>query len=78
MERLTETLERIAGNMRPLVAHMEEQERKLRLCPVCRCEFVLEWHHEDCAYNDARDALFLLDRFIAKPARRIDEPSSGE
>lgn len=61
MERLRETLERIAGNMRPLVTHMAEQERQLRLCPICRCEYVLEWHDEDCAYNDARDALALLD-----------------
>ena len=26
---------------------------------------VLEWHDEDCAYNDARDALALLDRLNA-------------
>jgi hypothetical protein len=65
MERLRETLERIAGNMRPLVEHMAEQERRMRLCPICRCEHVLEWHDEDCAYNDARDALALLDRLNA-------------
>ena len=78
MERLRETLERIAGNMRPLVEHMAAQEQKLRLCPICRCEYVLEWHHEDCSYNDARDALTLLDVFLDKPVRHIDEQPAGD
>jgi hypothetical protein len=78
MERLRETLERIARNMRPLVEHVEAQERQLRLCPICRCEYVLEWHDENCAYNDARDALALLDVFLDKPARHIDERIAGD
>lgn len=73
MERLRETLERIAGNMRPLVEHMAAQERRMRLCPICRCEYVLEWHDEDCSYNDARDALALLDR-LTLVADAFDEP----
>jgi hypothetical protein len=54
-------LERIAGDMRPLVKHLAETERKARMCPVCFCEYVLEPHVEDCAYADASEALALLD-----------------
>ena len=55
-------LERIAGNMRHLLAHLANEERKYRMCPLCRCEHHLEAHDEDCAYEDARFALALFDK----------------
>jgi len=57
-------LERIAGNMRPLLEHLAREEKRHRLCPLCRCEHHLEAHHEDCAYEDARFALALFDKVV--------------
>ena len=61
MDRTRSVLERIAGNMRPLVEHLAATERRMRMCPVCLCEHVLEPHDEDCAYSDSLEALALLD-----------------
>lgn len=66
-------LERIAGNARTLVAHLAREERKYRMCPICRCEYALEAHDEDCAYEDARFALTMFD----KVAGHIDDRPLG-
>lgn len=70
-------LERIAGNMRPLVEHLANTERRARMCPVCFCEYVLEPHDEDCAYADARDALALFDALTLRKLGTdgFDKPS---
>ena len=59
--RVREVLERIVGNMRPLIERLSATERNMRICPMCLCEYVLEAHDEDCAYYDAKEALALLD-----------------
>ena len=63
-------LERIAGNMRLLLAHLAAEETKYRMCPICRCEHHLEAHDEECAYEDARFALSLFDKVTG----HIDDP----
>lgn len=60
-DRTRAVLERIAHRARPLVEYLAATERRMRVCPVCLCEYVLEPHDEDCAYYDAREALALLD-----------------
>lgn len=76
-ERVRALLERIAGNMRPLVEHLASTERRTRTCPVCFCEYVLEPHDEDCAYADAYEALALLDTLMLRKlgTDRFDEPA---
>lgn len=66
-------LERIAGNVRHLLDHLAGEERKYRMCPICRCEYALEPHDEDCAYEDAVFALSLLDTAVG----HIDERPAG-
>lgn len=63
-------LERIAGNMRHLLAHLAAEEQKYRMCPICRCEHHIEAHDEDCAFEDARFALSLFDKVTG----HIDDP----
>lgn len=65
-DRKTVVLERIVRNLRPLLAHLAEEERRRRLCPLCFCEQVLEPHDEDCPYEDARDAVALFDTLSAR------------
>ncbi len=66
-------LERIAGNTRALLEHLAREERKYRMCPICRCEYALEQHDEDCAYEDARFALTMFDNVVG----HIDERTLG-
>ena len=59
--RRTSALERGISNLRPLLTYLAHEERRLRLCPLCRCEYVLEPHDEDCPYEAAKDAVALFD-----------------
>jgi hypothetical protein len=61
LKRRTSALERGISNLRPLLNYLAQEERRLRLCPLCRCEYVLEPHGEDCPYEGARDAVALFD-----------------
>lgn len=63
--RKVAVLERSVRNLRPLLDYLAKEERRLRLCPLCRCEHVLEPHDEDCPYEDARDAVALFDSLSA-------------
>lgn len=66
IDRRTAVLESIVSSMRPLLAHLAEEERRRRLCPLCFCERVLEPHDEDCPYEDARNAVALFDSLSAR------------
>jgi hypothetical protein len=60
-ERRLALLERSVSNLRPLLDHLAREERRTRMCPLCRCEHVLEPHDEDCPYDDARNAVAMFD-----------------
>lgn len=64
--RKTALLERLVGDLRPLLDHLAREEARLRLCPLCRCEHVLEPHDEDCPYDDAREAIAMFDSMSAR------------
>jgi len=65
-DRIRAVLERIAYRVRPLVEHLAATERRMKICPVCLCEYILEPHSEECAYHDAREALALLDALLPR------------
>jgi len=66
-------LESVVGNVRHLLAHLASEEQRNRMCPICRCEYILEPHDEDCAYEETALTVALFD----KVAGHIDDPAAA-
>lgn len=52
---------------------VEEQERTLHLCPVCRRETGVEAHRPRCAYAAAKDVLLMSTTTSTNRPDTVDE-----
>lgn len=69
----TALLDSIAHHSDALLQRLQVEEVRYRMCPVCRCEYVLEDHADGCAYA----ALMLDIRLLRSVYGRIDGEGAG-
>ncbi len=53
-------LDSIAHHADVLLQRLHTEEVRYRMCPVCRCEYILEGHADGCAYETLAVEIRLL------------------
>ena len=69
-------LARLLDALALFVERTEEQDRVLRLCPICRRETGVEDHRARCAYAAAKDVLLLVAASSNRPDT-VDEATGA-
>ena len=67
------SLGRLLDALALFTSTVEEQERTLHLCPVCRRETGVEAHRPRCAYAAAKDALIVASVASTNRHDTVDE-----
>lgn len=71
------SLGRLLDALALFTSAVEEQERMLNLCPVCRRETGVEAHRPRCAYAAAKDVLLMSTTTSTNRPDAVDEPSDA-